>query len=179
MPDPTTAPILTRSRGYIARVVAAIASAALTAGPIFTLLFIPFAWVADLDEVRTLGVQSTGAMLVKSVVDGSIPGLMMLTLHALAVGLLARWRKDSIWVSMAVGSAIGLLPAAFYVLLSLQVAADDPHLAEPSWFLPMMVTLFVATGTIVAALYWRIAIRPRHKQRLAALRDARAIQAME
>lgn len=178
MPESTTAPILGRLRG-IPRVVAAIVTAALTAGPVFILLFIPFAWVSDRDEVRSLGIQSMGAMLAESVVDGSTPGLVMVALHALSVGLLARWRKDSIWVSMVVGSAIGLLPAAFYVLLALEVAADDPHLAQPSWFLSTMVILFVATGAIVSALYWRLAIQPRHKLRLAALRDASAIQAME
>ncbi|HET6156934.1 MAG TPA: hypothetical protein VFE34_01185 [Dongiaceae bacterium] len=97
---------------------------------------------------------------------------------ALAVDLLARREKDSIYLSIAVGIALSQLPAAYLVIAveGLDYAVTDP---ASLWDFAPQSFRFALTGALIAILFWRIAICPLRRLRLAALRDAEAMREMK
>jgi len=96
---------------------------------------------------------------------GSIPAA---SLNAIVLNISARRSVDEVLWAASCGGAVGLLTAAIFAII-FAIGGLPGELAL--WF--------SATGALMGALHWCIAVRPRRRWRLSLVRDAEAIRAME
>lgn len=162
------------------RTAAAIGLTALMVGPTFVLLLIGLLVITDPTLLLRMNGTAMAVALAKSPLYGLVAGLPMAVVCAALIGILARRGWDAIGVSIATGMIASAPPAAVIIYIGLQKVRDRTTIDPEFWWQwPVTMVPFALTGSLMCALFWRIAIRHRRHARLTTTMDAIAIRAME
>jgi hypothetical protein len=180
MSEPSAVLSTTRTGVSLWRTVTAFVITAVVTMPILIVLFVSVLTLAYPADAERFGLRFVAYVVLDSLVYGWMFALPPVGLHAVAVALLARRRRDSVGISITVGVGISLLAATGFAVLMLAQGGLRLWKTDPAfpWVLASLPLIFGLSGALVASLHWRIAIHPRRKLRLASC-DADAIRAIE